>query len=401
MFRNVATKIAVFAFTTTDGTPKTGDAANLTAYVSKDYGAVTVLADITATELDATNAKGWYLFDVAQAESNADALIFSGKSATANISVVAQYIHTAPNRFTTMVIDAAGLVDANMVKAGPTGSGAAVAAGAIPNAVAGTAGGLFIAGSNAATTYAALTVTGATTLTGNMLLSDGLTINASTGNRSGINVTGNGTGSGLLLTGGATGNAFSLVGGATSGNGLNVTTTDGHGVSVTATGTSKHGLVATGGNLGTSDGIKGVAGTGGVDIRAGITGNITGNLSGSVGSVTGLTPANLDVAVSTRASQASVDLIKAKTDNLPAAPAAVGDIPTATQNADALLNRDMSAVSDINARSPLNALRFLRNLWSISGTTLTVKKEDDITTAWTSVVTPAPGADPISGSDPA
>jgi hypothetical protein len=38
-----------------------------------------------------------------------------------------------------------------------------------------------------------------------------------------------------------------------------------------------------------------------------IVGDITGNLSGSVGSVTGLTAANLDVAVSTRASQASVD----------------------------------------------------------------------------------------------
>lgn len=125
MFKNVATKIAVFAFDTTTGVPKTGDAANITAYVSKDYGAVTVLADTTATEMDATNAKGWYLFDVAQAETNADALLFSGKSVTANISVVAQYIFTTPNRFSSLVIDAAGLADANMVKSGPTGSGTA------------------------------------------------------------------------------------------------------------------------------------------------------------------------------------------------------------------------------------------------------------------------------------
>lgn len=61
----------------------------------------------------------------------------------------------------------------------------------------------------------------------------------------------------------------------------------------------------------------------------------------------------------------------------------------------------MSAVSDTNARSPLNALRFLRNKWDASGTTLTVKKEDDSTTAWTATLTAAPGADPISGSDPA
>jgi hypothetical protein len=93
--------------------------------------------------------------------------------------------------------------------------------------------------------------------------------------------------------------------------------------------------------------------------------------------------------------------IKAKTDNLPAAPAAVSDIPTALQNADALLKRDMSAVTGEAARSPLNAFRFLRNKWGIAGATLTVTKEDDTTSAWTATVTAAPGADPISGSDPA
>lgn len=93
--------------------------------------------------------------------------------------------------------------------------------------------------------------------------------------------------------------------------------------------------------------------------------------------------------------------IKAKTDNLPAAPAAVGDIPTALQNADALLNRDMSAVSDTNARSPLNALRLLRNKYSIAAGTMTVTKENDITQAWTAVVTTDAAADPIIASDPA
>ena len=108
-----------------------------------------------------------------------------------------------------------------------------------------------------------------------------------------------------------------------------------------------------------------------------------------------------DLAVVASYLDTEIAAIKAKTDNLPTAPAAVGDIPTATQNADALLNRDMSAVSDTNARSPLNALRFLRNKWDIAATTLTVKKEDDSTTAWTATVTAAPGADPISGNDPA
>lgn len=80
---------------------------------------------------------------------------------------------------------------------------------------------------------------------------------------------------------------------------------------------------------------------------------------------------------------------------------AISGIPTATENADALLKRDMSAVTGESARSPLNALRFLRNKWSISGTTLTVCKEDDSASAWTATVTATTGADPITGSDPA
>ncbi len=95
-----------------------------------------------------------------------------------------------------------------------------------------------------------------------------------------------------------------------------------------------------------------------------------------------------------------VAAIKAKTDLIPAAPAAVGDIPTAVQNADALLKRDMSAVTGEAARSMLNALRFLRNRWAISAGTLTVFKEDDSTSAWTGAATQTAG-DPVSQVDPA
>ena len=126
MFKNQASqKIALFAFTTATGAPKTGDAANLTPYITKDGGSVTALTDTSATEMSATNAPGWYLFDVSQSESNADWLLFTGKSSTADVAVVGASVYTRPNRFTTMVIDAAGLVDANTVKLGPTGSGTA------------------------------------------------------------------------------------------------------------------------------------------------------------------------------------------------------------------------------------------------------------------------------------
>lgn len=81
--------------------------------------------------------------------------------------------------------------------------------------------------------------------------------------------------------------------------------------------------------------------------------------------------------------------------------ALAGDIPTAIQNADALLNRDMSAVSDTNARSPLNAFRFIRNKWAVAAGILTVRKEDDATSAWTAAVSTDAAADPIIGNDPA
>lgn len=93
--------------------------------MSKDYGSVTILADTSATEMSSSNAAGWYLFDVAQAEANADALLFTCKSSTSGVSVVGQYVFTTPNRFSSMVIDAAGLADATAVKVGPTGAATA------------------------------------------------------------------------------------------------------------------------------------------------------------------------------------------------------------------------------------------------------------------------------------
>lgn len=110
---------------------------------------------------------------------------------------------------------------------------------------------------------------------------------AGTTNSRGINAAGAGSGSGFAALGGLTGNGIAAVGGGTSGNGINVTTTSGHGINLAPVGTNMHGILSTGGNGGTSDGIKAVAGTGGVPIRGDITGNITGAVSGAVGSVTG------------------------------------------------------------------------------------------------------------------
>ena len=74
-----------------------------------------------------------------------------------------------------------------------------------------------------------------------------------------------------------------------------------------------------------------------------------------------------------------------------------------TSAADHLLTRNfVSAVVQHTAadRSAINALRFLRNKWSIAGTVLTVTEEDDSTTAWISNLTTAASANTVTESDP-
>jgi len=289
----------------------------------------------------------------------------------------------------------------------------------LPSATAGSAGGLFISGTNSS-----LTITGTTTL------SDGLVVNRSTGNSSAIVATGSGTGSGLAVTGGATGHGIKARGGATSGDGANfagdtfgigiratgtdsnagaffeggvnggsglacqanggtghgasligytsgsglyvgggstgpglsaygggvsgdgifTSTISGHGMNLTATGSSKHGLFATGGTAGTSDGIKAAAGTGGVDIR----GNITGNVTGTITTATSVTnPVTLT---------SSYDFAKgttAMTESYPVLGATITPV---------------QALYNINQILSEN---------SVSGTTMTVKKRDQATTAKT------------------
>lgn len=104
-----------------------------------------------------------------------------------------------------------------------------------------------------------------------------------------------------------------------------------------------------------------------------------------------------------------VDAIKAKTDNLPASPAAVGsqmdlvNAPNATALgavADKLLGRAIAGGADVG-RTVRQALRALRNKSAVSEGTLTVYQEDDTTSDWTAAVTTDAAAEPITGVDPA
>jgi hypothetical protein len=88
LYKNVASqKIPVFAWDTANDAPKTGNAAAITAQISKDGGACAATNDTNPTELDATDAPGIYIFDMLQAETNADMVVLFAKSSTADITL--------------------------------------------------------------------------------------------------------------------------------------------------------------------------------------------------------------------------------------------------------------------------------------------------------------------------
>ena len=95
MFKNVASqKVAVFAWDNAAGAAKTGDAANISAQISKDGAATAATNDAAPTELDSTDTPGIYIFDMLQAETNADLVVISPVSATGDIVLRPVIIYT-------------------------------------------------------------------------------------------------------------------------------------------------------------------------------------------------------------------------------------------------------------------------------------------------------------------
>jgi hypothetical protein len=79
--KNVAQKIHIFAYTTATGAGVTGDAANITGYVSLD-GVANAIDDTNPTEVDSTNMPGIYAFDLTAAETNCDSFALHATSTT-------------------------------------------------------------------------------------------------------------------------------------------------------------------------------------------------------------------------------------------------------------------------------------------------------------------------------
>jgi len=142
---------------------------------------------------------------------------------------------------------------------------------------------------------------------------------------------------------------------------------------------------------------SGVAASAVTEIQSGLS---TLDAAG-VRTAVGLASANLDTQLGVIATDTTTDIPAqiAALNNLSSADVTAA-VPTATENADALLNRDMAAVSDTNSRSPLNALRFLRNKWGSVAGTLTIYAEDDTTPKWSAALTSDANAEPIISVDP-
>lgn len=126
LFKNVASqKIHVYAYDSTTGAAKTGDANNITGYVSLD-GTANAIDDTNPTEVDSTNMPGIYAFDLAQAETNCNSFALYAKSSTSNI------------RIEPIIGFTTGAANALSVTAGSVGTGAissgSFASGAINSA---------------------------------------------------------------------------------------------------------------------------------------------------------------------------------------------------------------------------------------------------------------------------
>lgn len=114
MQKNVASQKKIyFAFDATTNLPKTGDAANITPYEQIDYGTVTAITDTSMSEVDSTNAKGYYVCDLTQAETNGNEILFTAKSSTSNIVVIGApaMVVTVPANSSLQSIDSNGRVD--------------------------------------------------------------------------------------------------------------------------------------------------------------------------------------------------------------------------------------------------------------------------------------------------
>ena len=305
----------------------------------------------------------------------------------------------------------------------------------LPSATAGAAGGVFIAGSNAATSItAALTANVIGNVTGNLSGSVG-SVTGAVGSVTGA--VGSVTGSvGSIATGGIAAASFAagaIDAAAIAANAIDASAlaTDAVDEIVDAVWDELLSGHAVSGSTGEALSAAGAAGDPWItalpgSYSAGQAGKIVGDfLNASVSSratqtsvddlptnaelATALGTADDAVLAAVATAQTAIDAIPTNAelatalgtadDAVLAAIAGLTTPPTTAAIADKILGRNLAGGSD-GGRMVKDALRPLRNKTSISAGTMTVCEEDDTTPAWTAAVTTTPG-DPLSAIDPA
>lgn len=281
--------------------------------------------------------------------------------------------------------------------------------------------------------------------TAGLLTLERIVVASTTTNQPAVLLTGNAVGAGLAARGGADGHGIWADGNGSNGDGIHA---EGGPFGLRATGTvagisgegnaNGAGIRAMGGvNDGTigilassqatnGDGMSLVGKGSGLDLDATTTDDLEVNVTGIEGSdptdqirdsvvddatridasalntLSGFAPDNTiadvdDVAAVSGLDAAGVrDAVGLATANLDTQ---LDALPTAVENADALLGRNIAGGSSAG-RLVKDALRALRNRVAVASGTMTVYEEDDSTSAWTAAVTEDAGADPITEIDP-
>ncbi len=405
--------------------PKTGDGANITGSVSLDGGARAALGTTNPTQIDSTNMPGVYWQPLAQAETNGNAYAFSWKSTTSGVFIQPIF------GFTSGV---------NLPVVAPGASGGLLKIGTSPLPATGTLAAAIWDEINTGNTHNIQNSTGKQLRGITVGVSDVIYPPSPTVLPSQAGM----TSTQIKLDSGASSSdqayqwaVISIVSGTDAGDSRIITSYVG---STRVATVQREWTVQPIG----SDSVFEITPTNSAQVVSYIAGQdpativwaaatrtITG---GTVTTYTGNTPqtgdafarigvagvgltnlgdarlANLDAAVSTRSTYAG-GAVASVTGSVGSVAGGVGGnidgnllgTLTGTERnaiADAALVRDWSVLGATATRSTLNALRILRNKWSVSTGTLTVTKEDDTTSAWTATVTTDIAAHPITGTTP-
>jgi len=124
MQKNVAgQKIIVFAFNQYTNAPVTGDAANITANLRLDGGVANPVDDVNPQELE----RGYYYFDLTQAETNADMIMIAPASTTAQTVVIGVPGALFTDTLVASLAIVDGIVDAIKLKTDTIGGAGAIA----------------------------------------------------------------------------------------------------------------------------------------------------------------------------------------------------------------------------------------------------------------------------------